>query len=138
MWTFDKNGGGGILHKSNTFCDENVKKKVKSINFSHLIYLIQLEFAIFTLPEYSKFFQTFSHYLFLSMFSRWQRNPSKERTRYFFTRDMCHVRILCLLEFVRCSCELSCTLEPNSFQGSTSTTENELNSTVTYLNQAFF
>ena len=25
-WTFDKNGGGPILHKSNTFSDENVKK----------------------------------------------------------------------------------------------------------------
>ena len=29
-WTFDKNGGGGggchILHKSNTFSDENVKR----------------------------------------------------------------------------------------------------------------
>ena len=23
-WTFDKNGGGPILHKSNTFSDENV------------------------------------------------------------------------------------------------------------------
>ena len=29
-WTFDKNGGGPILHKSDTFSDENVKKQLTS------------------------------------------------------------------------------------------------------------
>ena len=29
-WTFDKNGGGPILHKSNTFSDENVKNSFSS------------------------------------------------------------------------------------------------------------
>ena len=33
-WTFDKNRGGHILHKSNTFSDENVKIEISS----HLLY----------------------------------------------------------------------------------------------------